>query len=255
MSERTLRVHHVPPRHRRQGTPPTSRSKLMQASVLMASGSMVSRLLGFVRNYLFGMVLAGSATSAASAFSAANALPNTVWLLVGGGTLNAILVPAIVRAVKQPDRGSEYISKLMTLVVTASAVLTAICIAAVPLLLVLTSGVLPAETYALAVQLGYWMMPQILFSALYVMCGQLLNAHDSFGPYQWAPGDQQPRRDRRRAAVPGPVGGRGGRPLAVDDDDDHRDGGDQRRRIRLPGGVPDLVRQAAGPQAPSALGA
>ncbi|MGY5766089.1 murein biosynthesis integral membrane protein MurJ [Brachybacterium sp. DNPG3] len=181
----TLRSHHVP-RHRRRGTP-SSRSRLMQASVLMASGSMVSRLLGFVRNYLFGMVLAGSATSAASAFSAANALPNTVWLLVGGGTLNAILVPAIVRAVKQPDRGSEYISKLMTLVVTASAALTAVCIVAVPLLLVLTSGVLPAETYALAVQMGYWMMPQILFSALYVMCGQLLNAHDSFGPYQWAP--------------------------------------------------------------------
>ncbi|WP_341854053.1 lipid II flippase MurJ [Brachybacterium sp. GPGPB12] len=31
------------------------------------------------------------------------------------------------------------------------------------------------------------MMPQIFFSALYVMCGQSLNAHDSFGPYQWAP--------------------------------------------------------------------
>src|SRR5690625_7146413 len=31
------------------------------------------------------------------------------------------------------------------------------------------------------------MMPQIFFSALYVMCGQLLNAHESFGPYQWAP--------------------------------------------------------------------
>lgn len=35
--------------------------------------------------------------------------------------------------------------------------------------------------------LGLWMMPQIFFSALYVMCGQLLNAHNSFGPYQWAP--------------------------------------------------------------------
>ena len=43
------------------------------------------------------------------------------------------------------------------------------------------------STYALAIQLGYWMMPQIFFSALYVMCGQLLNAHESFGPYQWAP--------------------------------------------------------------------
>ncbi|MGP4976226.1 murein biosynthesis integral membrane protein MurJ [Brachybacterium tyrofermentans] len=180
-----LRAQHVP-RHRRHGVP-SSRSKLMQASVLMAAGSTVSRLLGFVRNFMFGLILAGSMSAAASSFSAANTLPNTVWLLVGGGTLNAILVPAIVRAVKRPDRGSDYISRLMTLVATFSLAITVICMVGVPLLLPLTSGVLPPETYALAVQLGYWMMPQVFFSALYVMCGQLLNAHDSFGPYQWAP--------------------------------------------------------------------
>lgn len=181
----TRRVQHVP-RHRRHGTP-SSRSTLLRASVLMAAGSMVSRLLGFVRNFLFGMILSGSMSAAANAFSAANTLPNTIWLLVGGGTLNAILVPAIVRAVKRPDRGSDYISRLMTLVAVASLGITAVCLVAVPLLLTLTSGLLPPATYALAVQMGYWMMPQIFFSALYVMCGQLLNAHDSFGPYQWAP--------------------------------------------------------------------
>lgn len=99
---------------------------------------------------------------------------------------------------KRPDRGSDYISRLMTLVaVLLSLGVTVVCMVAVPLLLTLTSGVLPPATYALAVQLGYWMMPRIFFSALYVMCGQLLNAHDSFGPYQWAPVLQQPRRHRR----------------------------------------------------------
>lgn len=181
----TRRVHHIP-RHRRHGAPASS-STLLRASVVMAAGSMVSRLLGFVRTFLFGAILGGSMSAAANAFSAANTLPNTIWLLVGGGTLNAILVPAIVRAVKRPDRGSDYISRLMTLVAAVSLGVTAVCLVAVPLLLTLTSGVLPPATYALAVQLGYWMMPQIFFSALYVMCGQLLNAHDSFGPYQWAP--------------------------------------------------------------------
>lgn len=185
MMSTARRVHHVP-RHRRHGAPASS-STLLRASVVMATGSMLSRLLGFVRNFLFGAILGGSMSAAANAFSAANTLPNTIWLLVGGGTLNAILVPAIVRAVKRPDRGSDYVSRLMTLVAGASLVVTAICLVAVPLLLTLTSGLLPPATYALAVQLGYWMMPQIFFSALYVMCGQLLNAHDSFGPYQWAP--------------------------------------------------------------------
>lgn len=188
-----LRVRHVP-RHRRPGLPASGRHPstgapkgLLQASMAMASGSLVSRALGFVRNYLFGAILAGSASAAANAFSAANTLPNTIWVLVGGGTLNAILVPAIVRAVKRPDNGSDYISRLMTLVATAALAVTALCMLLVPALLILTSGVLPPATYALAIQLGLWMMPQIFFSALYVMCGQLLNAHDSFGPYQWAP--------------------------------------------------------------------
>lgn len=92
---RTPDEHHPPgpqgsshTRHRRHGD--LQPLRLLQASVLMASGSMVSRLLGFVRNFLFGAILGGSMSSAANAFSAANTLPNTIWLLVGGGTLNAI---------------------------------------------------------------------------------------------------------------------------------------------------------------------
>lgn len=71
------RVHHVP-RHRRHGAPASS-STLLRASVVMATGSMLSRLLGFVRNFLFGAILGGSMSSAANAFSAANTLPNTIW--------------------------------------------------------------------------------------------------------------------------------------------------------------------------------
>ena len=71
-----------PPCPARPAPPPPGRRlqplSLMQASVLMAAGSTISRLLGFVRNYMFGMILAGSMSSAASAFSAANTLPNTV---------------------------------------------------------------------------------------------------------------------------------------------------------------------------------
>lgn len=163
------------------------RGRLMRASAVMASGSIISRILGLVRNWLFGAVLAGNATVAANAFSAANTVPNTIWILVGGGTLNAILVPAIVRASQRPDRGSDYLSRLMTLVATAALGLTLVSMLAVPLLIPLTSGALPPATLGLAVQLGLWMMPQIFFMALYVMCGQLLNAHESFGPFQFAP--------------------------------------------------------------------
>ncbi|MGP9695371.1 lipid II flippase MurJ [Brachybacterium sp. AOP25-B2-12] len=163
-----------------------ARSRQLRASLVMASGSTVSRVLGFGRNFIMGVIVAGTGSAVGTAVSAANLLPNSVWIFIGGGVLNAILVPAIVRAIQRPDRGSDYVSRLMTLVVTAAAVLTLVSIALVPVLVTVTSGRLQAPTLALAIQLGFWMMPQIMFSALYVMCGQLLNAHESFGPFEWA---------------------------------------------------------------------
>ncbi|MGQ4495390.1 murein biosynthesis integral membrane protein MurJ [Dermabacteraceae bacterium P13101] len=166
---------------------PASRSFLLRASAIMAAGTIVSRVLGFVKNFLMGMVFGGSQTIAADAFSAANVLPNSVWILVGGGTLNAILVPAVVRAMKNHDGGADYISRLMTLVMLLAGGLTVLCTLAVPLLLPIANGVLPAEKYVLALTLGYWLMPQIVFSAFYVLCGHILNAHNAFAAYAWAP--------------------------------------------------------------------
>lgn len=163
-----------------------SRGRLLRASALMASGSIVSRLLGFVRTGLMSLIIANN-SPVSNAVSAANLLPNSIWIFIGGGVLNAILVPAIVRATERPDRGSDYVSRLMTLVLAGSAALTAIAIALVPVLVRVTSGNLQGTTLSLAIALGFWMMPQIMFSALYVMYGQLLNAHESFGPYHWAP--------------------------------------------------------------------
>lgn len=159
----------------------------MKASALMAAGSTFSRLLGFVRTFLMGMVLGGSASIAANAYSAANVLPNSIWLLIGGGTLNAVLVPAIVRAMKRPDGGNDYMSRLFTLVLLVSTVVTAVCIVLVPVLLVIANSTLDPGTAQAATVLGYFLMPQMLFSAVYIMCGQILNAHESFGPFQWAP--------------------------------------------------------------------
>lgn len=66
-----------------------------RSSLLMASGSMVSRVLGLVRNMLMAYVI-GTAL-AADAFNVANTVPNYIYLLLSAGLLNAILVPQITR--------------------------------------------------------------------------------------------------------------------------------------------------------------
>lgn len=160
---------------------------ILRSSAIMAAGVMVSRVLGFVKTYFLGMALGGSVTVSANAYYAGNALPLNLWLLIGGGALNAILVPAVVRAMKLPDRGNDYMSRLLTLVMTFSFIATVLCMLASPLLLTLMNGGIAGETHTLALVFTLWLMPQIFFSGLLVVLGHILNAHESFGPYSWAP--------------------------------------------------------------------
>ena len=89
----------------------------------MASGTLFSRVLGFARNSLTAYVV-GLTIIAADAWNAANTLPNIFHLLIAGGVLNAVIVPQITRAMRDADGGTTYINRLLTLSVTALAVIT-----------------------------------------------------------------------------------------------------------------------------------
>ena len=67
----------------------------------MASGTLVSRILGVVRQSMLGIVI-GITGLAGDAFSVANTLPNSINLLLAGGVLNAVLVPQIIKAAGHP---------------------------------------------------------------------------------------------------------------------------------------------------------
>ena len=94
-------------------TTPTPRQSVGRAGAVMASGTFVSRVVGLVRAALLTGVI-GTTGYAADGFTAANTLPNSFYLLIAGGTLNAILVPQIVRARLRPD-GDEFVNRIITL--------------------------------------------------------------------------------------------------------------------------------------------
>ncbi len=151
----------------------------------MAAGTFTSRLLGMVRVVVLAWAI-GAAFSA-NAFSTANTLPNSLFLLIGGGVLNAVLVPQIVAAMQRPDGGREYVDRLLTLSLTILAVATVVVTAAAPLLLRLYQSDWSAEQIGVGVAFAYWCLPQVFFYGLYTVLGQVLNARGSFGPYMWAP--------------------------------------------------------------------
>jgi len=152
----------------------------------MAGGTVLSRILGFVRAVLLAAMI-GVTTNAADAFGVANQLPNNVYAIIVGGVLNAVLVPQIVRARAHKDGGKGYIDRLLTLAITVFATITILATVGAPLLVNLyTSGWSPTQL-ALATAFAYWCLPQLFFYGLYSMLGEVLNARSAFGPYMWAP--------------------------------------------------------------------
>lgn len=80
------------------GTPTTDNSQsLGKSSLLMASGTAVSRGLGLIRNILLVAVL-GATGLTADAFDVANKIPNILYAMIAGGVLNAVIVPQVTRA-------------------------------------------------------------------------------------------------------------------------------------------------------------
>ncbi|GAA1761597.1 murein biosynthesis integral membrane protein MurJ [Agromyces humatus] len=158
-----------------------------RASAFLASGTIVSRLLGFVKAIIVAATIGVVGSAGADAFAVANALPNTVYVIVAGGVLSAVLVPQIVRAGAHADGGSAYINKLLTVALVILAGATILATALAPLLTLLYGATLPRATLNLAIAFAWWCLPQIFFYGLYTLLGEVLNARRSFGPFTWVP--------------------------------------------------------------------
>lgn len=166
---------------------------LGRASLFLASGTVVSRLLGFISAVILARTL-GIVGSGADTFALANQLPNNVYALVAGGVLSAVLVPHIVQAGLNTDGGQAFINKIVTLGFVIFLAVAIVATLLAPALIALyaqqggadSRGFSP-EDMALAIAFAYWCLPQILFYALYSLLSEVLNARGLFGPFTWAP--------------------------------------------------------------------
>lgn len=164
-----------------------------RASMLLASGTVVSRLLGFVSAVVLAQTI-GTVGAGADAFALANQLPNNIYAIVAGGVLSAVLVPQIVKAGLHDDGGATFVNRLVTLGFVVFLGAAIIATLAAPLLVTLYSQQagdggrgFTEDELALAVAFAYWCLPQVLFYAVYALLGEVLNARKVFGPFTWAP--------------------------------------------------------------------
>ncbi|MFI2201981.1 murein biosynthesis integral membrane protein MurJ [Streptomyces sp. NPDC020192] len=163
-------------------------ANLLKSSAVMAAGTMVSRLTGFVRSAL--IVSALGLYFLGDSFQVAYQLPTMIYILTVGGGLNSVFVPQLVRAMKEDDDGGEaFANRLLTLVMVALAALTGLAMFAAPLLVRMLSNPVASNPAAndVAVTFTRYFLPSIFFMGVHVVMGQILNARGKFGAMMWTP--------------------------------------------------------------------
>ena len=168
--------------------PPSAAGRtLARNSAVMASGTVVSRVTGVLRDVAMTAALGFYLVS--DAYSLGNSLPNIVYILVVGGALNAVFIPQLVRKMKEDeDGGVAYADRLLTLVASVLLTLSVLAVVLAPWIVDLyTPDGYPQNEYDLAVAFARLCLPQIFFYGLYTMLSQVLNARGRFGAPMFAP--------------------------------------------------------------------
>ncbi|MYR56528.1 murein biosynthesis integral membrane protein MurJ [Streptomyces sp. SID625] len=163
-------------------------SGLLKSSAVMAAGTMVSRLTGFIRSAM--IVSALGVGLLGDTFQIAYQLPTMIYVLTVGGGLNSVFVPQLVRAMKDDDDGGEaYANRLLTLVMVALGALTVLAVVAAPLLIRVLSPSVAGDPAANQVGITFtrYFVPSIFFMGVHVVMGQVLNARGKFGAMMWTP--------------------------------------------------------------------
>ena len=154
---------------------------------VMAAGSVVSRVTGFLRVAAIGAAI--GAVAVADDYNLANTLPGMVYELLLGGVLASVVVPLLVRArTKDVDRGEAYTQRLLSLAAIFLAAATVVAVACAPIFtaLLTSDSTAPADRRLITV-LAYLLLPMIFGYGMAALFAAVLNTRGHFAAPMWTP--------------------------------------------------------------------
>src|SRR5882757_955254 len=164
------------------------RTAMIRAFLTVSTGTLASRLLGFVRDSMIAALL--GAGPIADAFLAAFQMVNVVRRLLTEGGLNASLVPAWLR-VRDTDgaaAAAAFAGRVLGTITAALFAGTLLLALLMPLvLMVLAPGFSGGETLQLAVDDARLMLPYLAFAGPVTVMMALLNAQGRFALTAFSP--------------------------------------------------------------------
>jgi putative peptidoglycan lipid II flippase len=159
-------------------------ASVARSGAIMAVGSIVSRITGFVRTAAIGAAIGVYAIG--DDYTLANTLPGMVYELLLGGVLASVVVPLLVRARNSDaDRGEAYAQRLLSLAAIFLAGATVIAVVCAPWITALwsTSG----ADRGLVNTLSKLLLPMIFFYGMAALFAAVLNTRGHFAMPTFTP--------------------------------------------------------------------
>ena len=159
---------------------PVPRERSGRAATLVATGILLSRIAGLVRQHFLARYLGLS--DAADAFNAAFRIPNFLQNLFGEGVLSASFIPvyARLRAGGDEKEASRVASAVLSLLAVATSILVLAGIAATPILIAVIAPGFQGAKRELTVTLVRILFPGAGLLVLSAWCLGVLNSHRKF---------------------------------------------------------------------------
>ena len=168
--------------------PPLSAVNLLRAAATISGLTLVSRVLGLVRETLVASVYgAGPLTDA---FFVAFRLPNMLRRLFAEGAFTQAFIPVLAQSQQEsPQETRRVLDAVATMLFWVLTVVVAVGVVAAPGLVWLVASGLrqDAETFGIAVLMTRWMFPYILLISLVALAAAILNLSKRFAAPAFAP--------------------------------------------------------------------
>ena len=172
--------------------PEDSTSAFVRNTAVMAVGTSLSRLTGFLRVAAMAFAIGITETRLADAYTIANTTPNLIYELALGGVLSSVLVPVFVEWIQARGHAAAWdvARRLFTLAFVSLSAIAIVAIVAAPWIVRLytvRAGADEEVTRELATFFLRWFMPQIVFYGLGAIGAALLNADRRFAAPMFTP--------------------------------------------------------------------
>jgi putative peptidoglycan lipid II flippase len=162
--------------------------KLVKAMATVAGMTGLSRIAGFVRDVVTAYYVGAGPVS--DAFFVALKLPNLFRRVTAEGAFSIAFVPMYTEKLEKEGevQANHFAGNAFMVMLSWLSVFTFLIILAMPhLMLLIAPGFDDPDRISMAVEFSQITFPYLLFMSLASLLGGVLNAHDRFAPFAFAP--------------------------------------------------------------------